>query len=488
MDNKKQERLSAIKSMYSTYNYNGKVYLFGFGAIGHPILYMFLKIVTIDPSNITVIDKMDKHDENKYFRKKGVKFVKAEITKDNYRLLLQGIGKNDMIIDCAYNIMTADMIRLCQEVGCHYINSCIEFWDYKGVVDPIEYSLYRKHKELDELNKSFGTKNFNAIISMGCNPGNVSIWTKLGLEKLAQVYGIKDHKSFAELAQKLEVQTIHISERDTQQTKDPKQPNEYCNTWASDGEAFYEEILGCVEASWGTHEEKMPKHTIMMKDNFIIMDYTCIHTMAQSVVPLYGRYFGYIIRHDEVNTIGKTLELREGDKIIYKPSIYYVYHPCDSAKISMDELTEKDKEYHPKWRLLTYEITKGRDILGVSFFLKNGDVWWIGSVLCIDEAREIFDHKMDRWVNATNTQVMAGYISGILYILDLIKKGENRGMMDPDDLPHREIWEKMKPFLGDFLFTKIDNFALLKQDKRFTDKSSYTKDWQFENFLVKSIE
>lgn len=484
MNSSKQERINLLNSMIKTYNYNGKIYLLGFGAIGKPILYMFLKIVNIEPINITVIDKMNKEGENTYFKKLGVKFVESLINKSNYRKLLENISKDDIIIDCAYNIYTKDMIQLCQEKGCHYINSCIEFWDFNGVVDPIKYSLYYKSIELQKINNSFTTKNYNAIISMGCNPGNVSIWTKMGIEKIAQKLNIPIIGTHGELAKKIGIQVIHISERDTQGTIKPKKVNEYCNTWSSDGVSFCEEALGCIEASWGTHEKITPESTILLKDNFIIINKMCIHTKAQSVVPIYGRYFGYVIRHDESNTIGKYLEVKDKDKIIYKPSVYYVYHPCDSAKISMEEVVERDFEYQNKWRLLTYEINGGRDILGLTFFLENGDVYWIGSVLSIKEAREIFNNEFNEWINATNVQVMAGYISGILYILDLIKNKENKGLMVPDDLPHEKLWKYMKPFLGDFLFKKIDDFQLIKYSKSFSGKNTYTKDWQFDNFIV----
>jgi homospermidine synthase len=484
MNSSKQERFNLLKNMFNSFNYNGKIFLLGFGAIGKPILYMLLKIVKMDPKNVTVIDKMNKNNENQYFRALGVNFIKCLITKDSYRHLLNNIAKNDIIIDCAYNIYTYDMLQLCQEKGCHYINSCIEFWDFEGVADPILYSLYYKQEELQKLNRSYPVKNFNAIISMGCNPGNVSIWTKLGLEKIAKKNNIPILGSFGELAKKIGVQVIHVSERDTQGTTTPKKVNEYCNTWASDGVSFCEEALGCIEASWGTHEKSVPEDKLLLKDNFIIINRMCIHTMAQSVVPLYGRYFGYVIRHDEANTIGKHLEVKEHDKIVYKPSVYYVYHPCDSARISMEEVIEREFEYQNKWRLLTDEINYGRDILGLTYFLENGDVYWIGSVLSIDEAREIFENKFNEWINATNVQVMAGYISGILHIMDLIKNKENKGLMVPDDLPHHKLWKYMKPFLGDFIFKKIDNFQLIKYAKSFSGKNSYTKDWQFDNFIV----
>ncbi len=485
MNNKirREKRKEQLKSMYGTYNFNNNIYLFGYGAIGRPLLYMLLKIININPRNIIVIDKHDKLDEMKIFTSIGVNFIKIDITMYTYRKVLKYIKKNDIIIDCAYDISTDDMILLCQEIGCHYINSCTSNWDYKGVFDPIKYSLYYRNIELQKLNNTFIKKNFNAIFSMGCNPGNVSIWMKYGLEKINEKYNYT-YSSHAELAMKLGVQVIHISEKDTQRTNDEKAINEYCNTWASDGSGFYNEALGGVEASWGTHEKKIPSDTILFKDNFILLDRMGVHTMAQSVVPIYGRYFGYIISHDEAHTIGTYLQVIKNDTLIYKPSVYYVYNPCNSAKLSIDELKEREYVYQDKWRLLTFEIMDGRDILGLTYFLDNKEVYWIGSLLCIDEARSLFDNIFDEWINATNVQVMAGYLSGILHIIDMIQENKCNGIMFPEDLPYKKIMKLTKPFLGDFLFKRIKNFKLVKQSKNFRDKDTTTDDWLFENFII----
>ena len=491
-DLKKSQRLLTLQNMIENKRqYNGKIYMFGFGAIGKPILYMILKLTSVNPNNVTVIGKEDRIRGQSYFKPLGVNFMeKTKIDGSTYRNILANVKQNDIIVDCAYDISTHDMINFCQEKGCHYINSCIEWWNYKDVNDPIKYSLYYKHEELEKLNKGFTQKNFNAIISMGCNPGNVSIWTKIGLEKIAKQMNINiDGLTHAEISQRIGVEVIHISERDTQKTTKPKQVNEYCNTWSSDAEAFYEESLGCIEASWGTHERVNPQDNLITDQSiqFAILSRLCINTIAQSVVPNYGRYFGYVIRHDESNTIGKHLQVvdKTTNKITYKPSVYYVYHPCDAAKIAVEELKEKEFNYQDNWRLLTNDLTEdGQDILGLTFYLSNKEVYWIGSLLDTKEAREIYNNEFDKYINATNVQVVGGYLSGILHMIDLIAENKNNGIMFPEDLPHNKIWSLSEPFLGKFSFKKIENFKLIKYKKHFTDTNIYTDDWQFENFLV----
>lgn len=60
-----------------------------------------------------------------------------------------------------------------------------------------------------------------------------------------------------------------MSERDTQRSDRPKELNEYCNTWGGTGEAYFEEALGPVEASWGTHEND----NFCKQDTVVLEDY-----------------------------------------------------------------------------------------------------------------------------------------------------------------------------------------------------------------------
>ena len=52
---------------------------------------------------------------------------------------------------------------------------------------------------------------------------------------------------------KLGVKVIHCSERDTQITDQPKQVDEFVNTWCIEG--LREEGITTAEMGWGTHEK-----------------------------------------------------------------------------------------------------------------------------------------------------------------------------------------------------------------------------------------
>jgi homospermidine synthase len=151
--------------------------------------------------------------------------------------------------------------------------------------------------------------------------------------------------------------------------------------------------------------------------------------------------------------------------------------------MSIYELKERNNKIQDKYRLLTDEIINGRDILGLTYYLKSGEVFWIGSMLSIHEARNLFNPKLHEFINATNVPVAAGYLSGILYLIELNNKNIKKGLMCPDELPYNKILDYELPFLGEFYFGEGD-FKLPKNENKFNSKKNKTSDWYFSNFLV----
>ena len=503
----RNDRLKMLKEMYKSYDFGkGHIYLLGQGAIGPALLYMILKIFKIKQEQITIID-LKPIDELKAIVKyvvdaalheePKIDIISVRIDVNNYKKIFTKdfkLTKDDIIIDCAIEICAIDMMKICQEYGCGYINSATEIWDYKNVYDPLSYTLYPIIKDVrnfsDELKKS-GKINFNAVIDMGCNPGNVSLWAKVGLDMINKHYKTK------KTAEELDIRTIHISEYDTQRSSIPKRINEYCNTWASTAEPLYEEGLAPVEMSFGNHEE-IPdeKYIEELDDNnkYIVFNRLCTETSAHSYTPGYKNYIGILIRHGENITIGETMstyKTENGKKIrTWSPSVYYVYHPTQDTMASLCELKEKNYKYQDNTRLFTKDIIDGRDELGLTFFLGNGDIFWIGSLLDIDEARDIYENKFDDKINATVVQVVGGYLSGIFHILDLNKKNEYRGVMVPEDLPYKPFYNKMKPFFGEFVFKKVDDWDYNMKTRSITFRDykekiiSKNPEWTLKDFLV----
>ena len=477
-------------------NFSNKIYIIGFGAIGNALLWLILKLFNIKPENITIIEKNSKANINTD-RFPKVKFLfDTNFTKNNYKILLKDVQKNDIIIDCGYNIETSDILLFCNEKGASHINSCIQKWleedEDNDINNKNKHSLYAYHKQLENINTSIQNKNFNLIVSIGCNPGNVSLWVRKGIIEIAKKVlkkNINDNTpELNKLAQNLKIQTIHISEKDTQRSSIPKNINEYCNTWSKTKMSYYGEILSYVELSWGTHEDEINKvfadfEISQYEDNFAILNKMGLYTYAQSWLPFHNKFIGNIICHDETYTIGNILTVKENNKIIYKPSVYYVYKSSDEATNSLFELKERNEIYQDNHRLLTDDIISGRDLLGLTYFLENGKVYWIGSTLDIKETRELLDNEINDIINSTILQVIVGYITGIIYINDLNNRNEKKGLIVPDEIP-LEYMKYQLPFLGNFIFVDKDFYMLSILHNHIDINIFFTKEWKFNNFII----
>lgn len=482
----KATRFNMIKNLEKIKIFNGTIWIIGFGGIGTAMIFLLLKTLVMNEENIIVIDK-DQLTEKKlrYHYGDKIKFIHAEIKENNYTNILKCV-KDDIIVDCAYFINTKDMLEFCQKIGCSYINSSTEDWENDtDDVDPVEDSLIKEQFELQKLNEQFKTKNTNFIITMGCNPGNVSIWAKMALDLINN--NKYEYKTFGELAYKLGVSVIHISEKDTQKTNKPKLENEYCNTWSGTAESMYEEGIASAEGTFGTHELDIPKYALnnpSENNNYIILNKRGMSTYLISYTPISKNFIGMMIRHNESYTIGKELSYYVNNICVHVPSVYYVYHPCDSTMISFYELKEKNLEYQDKRRLLTKDIIHGRDELGLTLFFENGDIYWLGSLLSIEEAREIYENKHDDIINATILQVCAGYLAGILHIIELIDKKEYFGLMIPEDLPYKKILKYSLPFLGEFIIRKVNDWDFDKYNHIIKSNKDNKTKWQFNEFLI----
>lgn len=493
LNENKTFRKKLFNDMIKTIKFKGHIFILGCGSMGTLMSYTIDKMIDMPMKNVYVFEMLDNRHKIEPLIKKGLHYKKVEIKAHNYKDVLSKVSKGDIIIDCSYCIATIDILKLCQDKGAGYINSSIEDWDDDSAEDSLEFTMKRRVEELKQQHNNYKKKglNYNAVVSMGCNPGNVSIWTKMGLDQIYRHFNKKfDYKDYAELAQKLKVQTIHIAEKDTQKTQDPRKEDEYTNTWSERGVSWYSEATAPIELNWGTHEKTVPKELAPAIDprkneNYAVFNRRGCSAYAQSYTPISKNYVGMLIPHEENYTIAKCLTVRDKNgKVEYSPSVYYVYHPTDSTMASTFEIKEKNNIWQDDYRLLTKDVERGRDELGMCFFIEGGRVFWIGSLMDINEARELYDNKINEYINATNVQVAGGFFSGLVYLIDLANKGEFNGLMVPDDLPHDRMWELSRMFLGPFIFMEVEDWKPQSYHKEYLKQEERDKNWQFYNFLV----
>ena len=516
--------LKTISDMSSKIQFTGNILLFGAGAICQCALPMVLDRIDISPEKITVVEMDEKKKEAiQSSLDMGVKFLVKELKKENlHEFLSSMLTDGDILLDLAWEIDTVFLLSWCHEHGVLYLNTSLEVWDPCGDAinnnpHPRDRTLYQRHVELHEAIHKFlplpnGDKGPTGIFEHGANPGLVSHLVKKALSDLTealladpkvdesrktQLKLALDSQQFNRLCQLTGTKVIHVSERDTQVSNVPKVPNEFVNTWSIAG--FYEEGIAPVELCWGTHEKWIPKGTHFhdthvaspwrqsnakphQKGHCIALSQPGLRSWARSYCPEDGGDFiGILMPHGECITMGDHLTVYDANgNVEFRPSMYFVYCPCDDAVSSMREVEMRGFKINgmPQ-RIMTNEIVQGKDKLGILLLGHDYDAWWTGSLLSIEEARRIAPGQ-----NATSLQVASGVIGGLLWAI----KNPREGVCLPEQLPWKEIVDSILMYLGEMrsgpvawtpLKDRLDLYAGWN-----TDKLDDSDPWQFCNFMV----
>jgi homospermidine synthase len=256
-------------------------------------------------NSITIIDAIDQRAriEQYLLRYNQIKYQQELITKTNYEEIFgKYLCQGDILLDLAYNLETRCLLKWCHDHQICYVNTSVELWHPFGEAyknDPRLLTLYHRQMQLlDMQNDDKWNKNGpTAILDHGCNPGLVSHFVKRALIDMTQ-YILKqgEHfisinerdqlenelniKNYPQLAYLLGIKTIHISERDTQLTKDPKKVNEFVNTWSIEGLA--EEGVAPAEMGWGTHERNLPNETFFHDEKQGPCNQVCLSTKGMN--------------------------------------------------------------------------------------------------------------------------------------------------------------------------------------------------------------
>jgi len=480
-------------------SFGKKILFVGYGAVAQCTLPILENLVKVPLKNITVMDFEDQREILKPWIKKGVKFVRAKVERHNMAELLgKYLGAGDLLIDLAWNIDCCELLQWCHDQGVLYVNTSVEVWDpYAGAANkaPTTRTLYWRHMNVRRLKASWkGTKGPTAVLEHGANPGLISHFTKQGLLDIAkktlkdgkvkgaaakEVERLAGDKVFNELAMKLGVKVIHCSERDTQISDQPKQVDEFVNTWSVEG--FREEGTTTAEMGWGTHEKQLPALAYQHKEgpkNQICLARMGINTWVRSWVPNYSIH-GMVVRHGEAFTISDYLTVTKNGKAIYRPTVHYAYCPADCAIASLNELRGYDYKLPPNIRIMNDEITSGSDILGALLMGHAYNAWWIGSDLSIEESRRLVPHQ-----NATTMQVAISVVAAAMWMIE----NPSEGVVVPDNLPHDYVLKVSKPYLGKWISTPSDWTPLKHYKNAFTGFNKPDLDlkdpWQFKNFLL----
>jgi homospermidine synthase len=461
----------------------GRLLIVGFGAIGRGVLPLLLRHLDAAAEQILIIEPSTLNDEvAAHF---GVKIHRQGLTPENFGAVLAPLLEpGDFLLNLSVDVGSADLIDWCARRGVLYLDAAIEPWG-DGHFDPrispaqrSNYALRSQALALRERHPGGPT----AVLTHGVNPGLVSHFLKralsdLALELLPGDAPPTDRLGWARLAHRLGVRAIHVAERDTQTSRRPKARGEFVNTWSVP--AFAGEACQPAELGWGSHERHWPADARRHgggSQAAIWLERPGAATRVRSWTPLEGPYHGFLITHSESIAIAEYLTLTEGERLLYRPTVHYVYHPCDDAVLSLLELGGRNWQLQPRHRQLDAEqIETGMDELGVLLLGHARTALWYGSRLTIEQARALCPFN-----NATSLQTAAGVLAGVAWALN----HPDRGIVEPEDLDHESVLGIARPYLGELVCVYGNWTPLQDRGQLFPEDVDPDDPWQFRNVRV----
>jgi homospermidine synthase len=458
---------------------SGRLVMIGCGSIGQAVLPLLRRHLLLPSGGLTVLSADERG--RGLAGNEGGHFVHCHLKPGNYhRQLAKFVGAGDMVLNLSVDVSSLDLVEWCSERGALYVDTSIEPWP--GVFDNPMLSMrertnYVTRERMLRLARRLGDDAPTAIVDHGANPGLVSHLVKQALLNLradllpgAVMPGTQ--AQWAALSRDLGVSLIQVSERDTQAADRPKRPGEFVNTWSIDG--FVDELMQPSELSLGTAEPGRPAGSNLHRENAgsIYLRRPGGGTYARSWLPSLGGFQGLLMTHDEVFSIADFLSIRGERGFDYRPTVMFVYHPCDDAMLSALELEGRGWQLQPSRRVLTGELVTGMDELGLLLAGHAKNAYWYGSQLTIEEARRHVPHA-----NATTLQVAAGALAAAIWAV----RHPRRGVLEADDLDFDECLGVARPYLGPLVGAYTDWTPLQGRGEFFDEDLETDRPWLLKN-------
>jgi homospermidine synthase len=466
---------------------SGPVVMIGFGSIGKGMLPLIERHFEFDRNRFVVIDPDD--TDRSMLDVRGITLVQQALTRENYREILRPLltegGGQGFCVNVSVDTSSRDIMEFCREIGALYVDTVAEPWAgfyFDKNLGPEARSNYALRENiLEARRKSPG--GTTAVSCCGANPGMVSWFVKQALLDLARDMEIDDQEpksreEWARLMQRVGVKGIHIAERDTQRSESPKPIGVFVNTWSVEG--FVSEGLQPAELGWGTHETWMPENARTHEKGCGAAIYLLqpgADTRVRSWTPTAQAQHGFLVTHNEAISIADFFTVREGDKVVYRPTCHYACHPANDAVLSLHEMFGQAGKVQEKHHILTEdEIQDGIDELGVLLYGHGKNAYWYGSQLSIEETRKLAPYQ-----NATGLQVTSAVLAGMVWALE----NPNAGIVEADDIDFRRCLEVQRPYLGPVVGVYTDWTPLTGRPGFFPEDVDPSDPWQFRNVLVR---
>lgn len=484
--------------------FEGRIVQFGFGAVGKSFYEKLSLEIQFNENNYYVITR-EEIELIAYVNLGGIvaNFITAEITRENFREIFGTyLREGDLLIDFADTVGTRDICEWCAENNIMYINTGEADWSDNW------YSIFEEHDKKWDLKDRLATdpdKNkYPIVLHHGNNPGLVSHFVREALEYIVTTQFKKDKElkkllkegHFNEIALRLGLRQIHVSDIDLQQVKGDFDDKLLINTWCTD--SFWFEMLSEATMDVGTSEDvdyeadctMYNKEKGYMEFAKLAVDKRCATFYPEGV------FEGHLVPHEETISIARSLEVVEDGRVKYRPTVAFIYKPCDYAgeflkksKVNdypnPDQTKPMDSEnengtsivrgyIYPEKVEMLYEdkIKSGTEYVGVFLMGESFQPVWVGNRI---ELPYLSKGKSNhQWQTPTITPVAMSTLSAVCWMLKNKDKG---GIYFPEEIPdYKAIIKTAEKYISKTLyktFTKEEVARELGVD--------------FENLQVKDV-
>lgn len=460
-------------------NFDGNIVQFGFGAVGKSFYEKVSREINFNENKYYVIT-MDKTEFKAFVNLGGMveNFLEYQITKENFSMIFEKyLKEGDLLIDFADTVGTKDICEWCAKNNIMYINTGEADWPENW------YSIFEENKKKNAMKSKYKNK-YPIVLQHGNNPGLVSHFVKAGIEYIVKKQFRSNKKlkklilenKFNEVAKELGIRMIHVNDIDLQKINDKYKDDKLYSTWCVD--SFFFEMLSEATLNIGTHENinfKEECNLVDLENGFLEFKDLATEKRCRTYYPN-GEFDGFLVPHEETITIAKSLEVVENDKTVYRPSVMFLYSPCEFAtdyinnsKVNSYPNPDPEKpldsenneenvivrgHIYPRVSEIIYKekISEGTEYVGVLLIGEKFKPVWVGNRI---ETSFLYKKSKDSyWQTPTITPVAMSALAGVCWMLKNRNKG---GIYFPDDIKeYKYILKKAEKYISKTIYKTFE--------------------------------
>ncbi len=415
-------------------------FIWGLGEVGFSFLKKIKDEGLFDPSLFYCVEPNIDRKES-FIIEGGLEdhFYNDTITRDNYLSYLSKLNEGDCLLDFATNIKNLEILEYCLKHNIHYLFTADSSWN----PDPDWVSNHQHYLKYIKLKDKYKNYKSTSIVSFGMNPGLVSIFAKQCLIDIValddssyvsrnrnKLKKLLSENQFNKVAKLLKVTHIQEIDNDDQIPSIEFEKNIIYSTW--NPSAFFWETVSAPELALGTKKEYLSYQRIYDCDinDLYIGIYIGAFDCPEETFSPQGFVTGHITTHEEIYTIRRYFTYGR-----YKPSVYFVYSPCDYSMRSIE--TNEDINLLKDHLINKKEIISGGESVGIIIQGKRFKTRYYGNYLKTNDLDE----------SATIIQVSAGAFSAFKYMMN----HPNEGMLFPEELDEKEVLGYAEKYLKSYI-------------------------------------